>query len=122
MKKVELTESDCIFVHHVLRMYASKTEGLDDEDKIKALKGLIAADGLEKYLGIKSSSLIIPIIINDNKKVLEIQEILKENNFLIGAIRQPTVKEAIIRLIAKIDISDDDLINVCNLLKKYKID
>ncbi len=33
MKKVELTESDCIFVHHVLRMYASKTEGLDDEDK-----------------------------------------------------------------------------------------
>ncbi|NQY54063.1 MAG: pyridoxal phosphate-dependent aminotransferase family protein [Campylobacteraceae bacterium] len=77
---------------------------------------------IEKYLGIKSSSLIIPIIINDNKKVLEIQEILKENNFLIGAIRQPTVKEAIIRLIAKIDISDDDLINVCNLLKKYKID
>lgn len=74
---------------------------------------------IEKYLGIKSKSLIIPIIINDNKKVLEIQELLKKHSFLVGAIRQPTVKKAIIRLIAKIDINENDLVSVCKILKKY---
>ena len=33
MRNIELTESDCIFVHYVLRMYANQTEGLDSEDK-----------------------------------------------------------------------------------------
>ena len=74
---------------------------------------------IEKTLGIKSKSLIIPIIINDNKKVIEIQNMLKDKGFLVGAIRQPTVKKAIIRLIAKIDISEHDLQEVCNLLKGY---
>ncbi len=74
---------------------------------------------IEETLGIKSKSLIIPIIINDNKKVIEIQNYLKEKGFLVGAIRQPTVKKAIIRLIAKIDVSEHDLQEVCNLLKGY---
>ncbi len=74
-----------------------------------------------KELGIKSQSLIIPILIGDNKKVKEIQEILKQNGFLVGAIRQPTVKEAIIRLIAKIDINSDILTNVCRLLKDLSV-
>lgn len=71
-------------------------------------------------LGIKSKSLIIPIVIADNKKVIEIQKSLKEKGFLVGAIRQPTVKSAIIRLIAKIDVKRDDLIEVCNLIKGFK--
>ncbi len=33
MKKIELSESDCTFVHYVLRMYANQTPGLDSEDK-----------------------------------------------------------------------------------------
>ncbi len=33
MRTIKLTESDCIFVHYVLRMYATKTEGLDRQDK-----------------------------------------------------------------------------------------
>ena len=33
MKTLKLTENDCIFVHHVLRMYAQQTPGLDQEDK-----------------------------------------------------------------------------------------
>jgi 8-amino-7-oxononanoate synthase len=72
-------------------------------------------------LGIKSKSLIIPILIGDNKKVKEIQEVLKQNGFLVGAIRQPTVKNAIIRLIAKIDIENDVLTNVCKLLKDLNV-
>ena len=74
-----------------------------------------------KELGIKSKSLIIPILIGDNKKVKEIQEVLKQNGFLVGAIRQPTVKVAIIRLIAKIDINNDTLTNVCKLLKDLNV-
>ena len=48
------------------------------------------------------------------------QEILKNKGYLVGAIRQPTVKSAIIRLIAKIDIDENELINVSNLLKDLK--
>lgn len=71
-------------------------------------------------LGIESKSLIIPIEIADNKKVLEIQEKLKQKGFLVGAIRQPTVKSAIIRLIAKIDVSCEELTKVCIFLKDFK--
>ena len=33
MKTIKLTESDCTFVHYVLRMDAQQTPGLDSEDK-----------------------------------------------------------------------------------------
>ena len=33
MKTIKLTESDAIFVHYALRMYAQQTPGLDSEDK-----------------------------------------------------------------------------------------
>lgn len=76
---------------------------------------------IEKELGIKSESLIIPIEIADNKKVKEIQNSLKKSGYLVGAIRQPTVKSAIIRLIAKIDIDKDILSDVCKLLKDLSV-
>ncbi|CAM3434469.1 aminotransferase class I/II-fold pyridoxal phosphate-dependent enzyme [Arcobacter aquimarinus] len=74
-----------------------------------------------EILKIKSNSLIIPIEIGNNKKVKEIQEILKEKGYLVGAIRQPTVKSAIIRLIAKIDVNEKDLIEICNLLRELNV-
>ena len=33
MRNIKLTESDCTFVHYVLRMYAQQTPGLDSEEK-----------------------------------------------------------------------------------------
>ena len=33
MRTIKLTESEVIFVHYVLRMYAQQTPGLDNEDK-----------------------------------------------------------------------------------------
>ena len=33
MVTLKLTENDCIFVHYVLRMYASQTPGLEREDR-----------------------------------------------------------------------------------------
>lgn len=75
---------------------------------------------IRDILNIDSKSLIIPIDIADNKKVKEIQTLLQQKGFLLGAIRQPTVKSAIIRLIAKIDIKEEDLIQVCNILKELR--
>ena len=72
---------------------------------------------IKEELNIYSKSLIIPIEINNNTEVLEIQKKLKENGFLIGAIRQPTVKSAILRVILRIDISQKDLKYFCRLLK-----
>lgn len=62
-------------------------------------------------------SLIIPIIIGDNKKVLEIQKRLREENILVGAIRQPTVERAIIRLIARVDVEDEIIKKTCYIIK-----
>ena len=68
-------------------------------------------------LHIKTSSLIVPISINDNKKVIDIQKYLLNNNFIVGAIRQPTVSSAIIRLILKLDISENNIFKVCKLIR-----
>ena len=86
------------------------------------LKGKITSNLqiINDNLGIKSDSLIIPIDISNNKKVLEIQEVLKERGYLVGAIRQPTVKSAIIRLIAKTDVNKKDLTEVCKILKELR--
>ncbi len=75
---------------------------------------------IKKYLYIDTPSLIVPILIADNKKVLVIQENLRNFNFTVGAIRQPTVKEAIIRFIAKIDIEENELIKLMKYLEQNR--
>lgn len=82
--------------------------------KIKERQALI-----KEELAIDAQSLIIAYEIGDNKKVLAIQEKLKKEGYLVGAIRQPTVTSAIIRLIAKVDIPLDDLRKVCQIIKTY---
>ncbi len=79
--------------------------------KIKRNKKIVL-----EILGINTSSLITPIVISNNKKVLEIQKELIDSGYLVGAIRQPTVKEAIIRMIIRLDISKKNLKKACNLI------
>ncbi len=69
-------------------------------------------------LGIKTKSLILPIEINDNKKVLQLQKELINYGFLIGAIRQPTVNKAILRIILKLDIPKKNMIQLASILNK----
>jgi 8-amino-7-oxononanoate synthase len=69
------------------------------KNKIKQYQKIV-----HQTLGLKPKSLIVPIIIDDNKKVLDIQKELLTQGFVVGAIRQPTVKKAIIRLILKLDV------------------
>lgn len=71
-------------------------------------------------LEIKTESLILPIIIDDNKKVLELQKSLLEESFLIGAIREPTVRKAILRVILQLGIKKIDLKQFCIQLEKIK--
>ncbi|MEA2018404.1 MAG: pyridoxal phosphate-dependent aminotransferase family protein [Campylobacterota bacterium] len=80
--------------------------------KIKSYQEII-----DKNLGIEVNSLIVPITINDNKKVLEIQKQLLNYGYIVGAIRQPTVSKAIIRLILKLDIKKN---NIKKVIKKIK--
>jgi len=77
-------------------------------------------DIVKEILDVDVEGLIVPIVIDDNRKVLAIQESLKEDGILVGAIRQPTVSKAIIRLIARLDIAVDDLKRACYTIKKIK--
>jgi len=72
---------------------------------------------VKKYLNIDAKSLIVPIEIGDNKKVIDMQTELIEKGYLVGAIRQPTVSKAIIRMIIKLDIKEKDLKVVVRYLK-----
>jgi 8-amino-7-oxononanoate synthase len=91
------------------------------KNKNKFIKKISKRQKIVKdILGIEKKGLVIPIEIGNNKKVVDIKNILLKNNFLVGAIRQPTVKKAIIRLIPKCDIKKEDLIKVCNYIKEYK--
>ena len=73
---------------------------------------------VEKTLGIEVDGLIVPIDISDNKKVMEIQVELMKKGYLVGAIRQPTVESAIIRMIARLGVDEEQLLNVCKLIKR----
>ena len=88
--------------------------------KEKLKKKMLQRKGIiKKELGLESASLILPIEIGDNKKVLEIQSLLENEGFSIGAIRQPTVQKAILRVILKLDIKKEELKKFTLLLKNF---
>lgn len=73
---------------------------------------------VKEELGIDTPSLIVPIEIGDNKRVMQIQKELASLGFAVGAIRQPTVDRAIIRLIARVGNSCDELRELCKNLAR----
>jgi len=101
---------DTALGHASLSYIQNNTETLSSQ--IKANQALI-----HSVLGITVGGLIVPIQIGDNKKVMQIQADLLKQNYLVGAIRQPTVESAIIRLIARLGVEKNELRKVCNLIK-----
>lgn len=98
---------DTALAHHALEYIQNHTARLRDDI---ALRQKIVRD----LLGIEIGGLIVPIEIGDNREVMQYQSLLKEEmGILVGAIRQPTVKKAIIRLIARVDIDEDVLRRLC---------
>ena len=86
--------------------------------KIKIKKAIKKnQDLIKKHLNISVKSLIVPLEISDNKKVIKIQNELIDKGFLVGAIRQPTVPKAIIRMILKLDVKKKDLEKIVIYLK-----
>jgi 8-amino-7-oxononanoate synthase len=53
--------------------------------------------------------------------VIKIRDELRGRGYAVGGIRQPTVERAIIRLIARVGESSEDLRELCRILKKLKI-
>ena len=73
---------------------------------------------VEEILDLKIDGLIVPILIDDNRKVIEIKNKLFNEGFAIGGIRQPTVPHAILRVIARLGQSSDELKIVCKKIKE----
>lgn len=76
---------------------------------------------VEEKLGVKVHALIVPLLVDDNKKVMQIKESLRKEGYAVGAIRQPTVKRAIIRLIARVGQSEEELRVLCEKLAPFVI-
>jgi 8-amino-7-oxononanoate synthase len=101
---------DTARAHHALEYIQSHT--LELREQIVRRQKIVY-----DVLGLTCAGLIVPIEIGDNREVIRLQEILKnEMEFHVGAIRQPTVKKAILRLIARVDIDENCLHDVCERL------
>jgi 8-amino-7-oxononanoate synthase len=101
---------DTALAHHSLEYIQRHSETLREQI---ALRQTIILE----TLGIECAGLIVPIEIGDNHEVMRLQMQLKDElSIHIGAIRQPTVKKAILRLIARLDIDAVLLRQVCERL------
>lgn len=71
----------------------------------------------QQMLGHTYESLIVPIKMLDNTATQTMQEELIENDYLVGAIRQPTVSTPIMRLILNLSVSKQSLIHALALIR-----
>ncbi|MFA6189327.1 MAG: aminotransferase class I/II-fold pyridoxal phosphate-dependent enzyme [Sulfuricurvum sp.] len=98
---------DTALAHHALEYIQANVTRLKEAISVRQR---IVKD----VLGMDIDGLIVPIEIGDNVRVMELQKLLKDEfGILVGAIRQPTVSRAIIRLITRLDISEESLVRVC---------
>ena len=104
---------DTILAHNSLRYILKNVDVLKDE--IKTRQNII-----KQFLDIEVDGLIVPIFIDDNKKVMQIKEQLLACGFAIGAIRQPTVERAILRVIARVGESEDKLKKLCTKIINFR--
>lgn len=101
---------DTALAHHSLEYIQSHSKTL--REQITLRQSIIL-----ETLGIHCAGLIVPIEIGDNHEVMRLQKQLKnELGIHVGAIRQPTVKKAILRLIARLDIDAALLAQACERL------
>ncbi len=104
---------DTLLAHHSLRYILENKKEIQKEIEIRQTI-------VYEELGIKVQGLIVPILINDNKKAMEIKNSLHHLGYCVGGIRQPTVAKAIIRLIARLGQSTEELRLLCRILNKMK--
>ena len=72
---------------------------------------------VKKILDINVDSQIVPIVVQNNLAALTIQKRLLKEGILVGAIREPTVKRAIVRLILRVGVGQKKLKEALGLIK-----
>ncbi len=102
---------DTLLGHHALRYIQTHTAEL--KAAIETRQSIV-----KEVFGVEVEGLIVPILVNDNRKVMTIQKMLLEENILVGAIRQPTVPSAIIRLIARLGIEEETFRDHCKMINR----
>ena len=100
---------DTLLAHKSLEYILQNSESLKHEIQKRQLV-------VQEELGISIAGLIVPVVIDDNKRVIEIKDKLLSQGYSVGGIRQPTVPRAIIRLIARLGASPEELRSVCKSL------
>lgn len=105
---------DTLLAHNSLKYILKNKEQLKQEIKLRQ-------DIIYEELGLNVDALIVPIVIDNNKKVIEIKKELYKQGFAVGGIRQPTVDKAIIRLIARLGQSSDELRELCKIISTIVI-
>lgn len=73
---------------------------------------------IRDLLGIGIDGLIAAVPVGDNREVMAIQAALLEAKFLVGAIRQPTVERAILRLIGRLGAGEAALRQSCHIIAR----
>ena len=76
---------------------------------------------VRKELGVMVQSLILPLEMKDNEETQWMQKGLMEQGYLVGAIRQPTVKKPIMRIILSLGVSVKKIRHVTALIKHNKV-
>ena len=75
---------------------------------------------VREALGRAPDSLILPIPVGSNREALELQAKLMERGFLVGAIRQPTVPEPILRVIPRLGVPKKELKRLLGSLEELR--
>ena len=104
---------DTLLAHNALRYMLKNKEHIKQEIKLR--QQIVYEELQVEVLG-----LIVPIVIDDNVRVIEIRDSLYANGYAVGGIRQPTVPKAIIRLIARLGQSGDELRALCKKIATFR--
>lgn len=102
---------DTLLAHNSLKYI------LENSDMLKS-EIIKRQEIVKNILDIEIDGLIVSIHIGDNNKVMDIKNSLKNDGYAIGGIRQPTVPSAILRVIARVGESKDELKNLCQKINK----
>ena len=76
---------------------------------------------VRKQLGMICHSLIVPIEMPDNEHTQYMQKGLMSQGYLVGAIRQPTVKKPIMRVILNLSVSTKKIRHALALISHNKV-
>ncbi|MDD2384908.1 MAG: pyridoxal phosphate-dependent aminotransferase family protein [Sulfurospirillaceae bacterium] len=82
-----------------------------------AQKQMIIKEGL----GLEIEGLIVAYHPKKATNIVAMQQLLLDRGFLVGAIRQPTVKHPILRIIPRINERDEDLVVLCESIKELDV-